>query len=99
MNPFSWSNKRRVELVIVNLEGLHLAPAQKIAALAKNAGGRISLRTGQRTVDAKDVVAVLTLASPRGTRFTAAAENAADAPVLSALAALFESGFGETIAP
>jgi phosphotransferase system HPr (HPr) family protein len=53
------------------------------------------VRCGDETVDAASIIDILTLGAACGSRIEIAIENADDTPVLQAIAALVEAGFGE----
>ena len=83
------------DVIIVNELGLHARSAAKLAKAAKKASGRVWLEKGGESVDAKQVIDLLTLAAARGDRVCVAVERPADAGILSSIVALIESGFGE----
>lgn len=83
------------ELQIVNELGLHARAAAKIAKLAARAKGAIWVRAGKQSGDAKDILDILALECPKGAKIVIRMENAHDRNILTAIARLVESGFGE----
>lgn len=83
------------EVEIVNELGLHARAASRLVALARRFRCDIRIRCGDRKVDGKSVVSVLTLSGSRGKRIAiSAAGDDADA-ALAALCRLIEDGLGE----
>jgi phosphocarrier protein HPr len=80
--------------VVVNLEnGLHLGPSSQIVQLAQKFSCELVIRKGDRAVDGKSMLDLLTLAAEQGTALRLEASgNDADAAV-AAIAALFERNF------
>jgi phosphotransferase system HPr (HPr) family protein len=66
---------------ILNEAGLHARPATSLVKCANEFEARITIATGDRTVDAKSVLEVLTLAAARGTEleFTTEGPDAEEA--------------------
>jgi phosphocarrier protein len=83
------------DMMIVNELGLHARAAAKLAKTAQQAVGRVYLQAGSESVDAKQVIDILTLAAGRGNMVRIRIENATDSPVLNRIAKLFTNGFGE----
>jgi len=80
---------------LVNDLGLHARSAAKIADIAGRArGGVYFIRDGE-TVNAKDMLDLLTIACPRGTTVTIRVDNPDDMETLEALVQLIHNGFGE----
>ncbi len=83
------------EVVIVNEFGLHARSAAKIAKQAKNAKSNIWLVKGKERVDASDMMDILTVACPRGSRIAIEIEDPDDMDILNNLVELVRKGFGE----
>ncbi len=82
------------QTVVVNLEnGLHLGPSSQIVQLAQKFGSELSIRKGERTVDAKSMLDLLTLAAEHGAQLELQARGADAVEALAAINALFERNF------
>jgi phosphocarrier protein HPr len=81
--------------VVVKLEnGLHLGPSSQIVQLAQKFGSQLSIRKGEKTVDGKSMLDLLTLAAEHGTVLVLEARGP-DAPqAVEAIVALFDRNFG-----
>jgi len=84
-----------VEVQVNHPSGLHARPAARFVEEAKRFAADIRLCVGERSVDAKSILGVLSLGVRHGTlvRLTASGPDAAAA--LEALARLVETGLGE----
>jgi phosphotransferase system HPr (HPr) family protein len=90
MNPIPTCTRE----VVVNLEnGLHLGPSSQIVQLAQKFSSELSIRKGDRTVDGKSMLDLLTLAAEHGTVLELEARGADAALALEAISALFERNF------
>ena len=89
----SQSAERIVRLV--NEQGLHMRPADMVVRLANSFSSEVKIGKGDRVVDGKSILSILTLAADVGTdlRIVAEGEDADDA--VHALVELIESGFEE----
>jgi phosphocarrier protein HPr len=81
--------------IICNELGLHARSAARIAKIAANAVSNIWLVKDDQRADASSIVDILTLACEKGTKIKIIIEDPADARILTALADLVDSGFGE----
>lgn len=90
MNP----NPTCTRDVVVKLEnGLHLGPSSQIVQLAQKFKCDLFIRKGDRTVDGKSMLDLLTLAAEHGAVLQLSSRGD-DAPeALEAIAALFERNF------
>jgi len=80
--------------VVVKLEnGLHLGPSSQIVQLAQKFGSDLSIRKGDRTVDGKSMLDLLTLAAEHGTVLVLEARGVDASQTVEAVAALFERNF------
>jgi phosphocarrier protein len=80
--------------VVVKLEnGLHLGPSSQIVKLAQKFGSELSIRKGDRVVDGKSMLDLLTLAAEHGSILELKARGADAALALEAIGALFERNF------
>jgi phosphocarrier protein HPr len=87
--------ERRVR--VTNRLGLHARAAALLVrtANAYKSALRLERVDGTGTADAKSILSVLMLAAARGTELRTTADGADEAEAMSALCALFASGFGE----
>lgn len=80
--------------VTVNLEnGLHLIPCSRIAQTARRYEADVRIHKGDQTVDAKNVLDLMTLNAEYGTELTVEASGAKADDVAAELVQLFESNF------
>ena len=79
---------------ILNEAGLHARPATSLVKLANTFEARIEIVMGDRTVDAKSVLEVLTLAASRGTELEFRTEGPDADEALEALVGLVGRRFG-----
>ena len=80
---------------VINKLGLHARPGALVTRTANLFSSAIRLTKGDKSVDAKSILAVMTLAAKCGDEITISADGADEAPALEALCALFQSRFGE----
>lgn len=73
--------------------GLHLGPSSQIVQLAQKFGSELVIHKGNRTVDGKSMLELLTLAAEHGTVLVLEARGADAEQALAAIAALFERNF------
>jgi phosphotransferase system HPr (HPr) family protein len=79
---------------ILNEAGLHARPATSLVKLANTFASRITIAVGDRTVDAKSVLEVLTLAAAQGTELEFRTEGPDADEALEALVDLVGRRFG-----
>ena len=80
--------------VVVQLEnGLHLGPSSQIVQLAQKFNSELTIRKGDRLVDGKSMLDLLTLAAEHGAVLQLEARGADAAEALAAIATLFERNF------
>ncbi len=87
------------EVVVPLAHGIHARPAAVLANCAKRFGSEISLVLNGRRVNARSVVALMSLGARHGDRIVVSADGADAAQAVAALADLIASGLGETPAP
>ena len=85
---------RRVTVPLAH--GIHARPAARLADLAKSHDATLSLIWGQRRANARSPVALMSLGVVRGTEITLSAHGRDAEAVVAAVAALIESGMGES---
>jgi len=80
--------------VVVKLEnGLHLGPSSQIVQLAQRFSCEFMIRKGERTVDGKSMLDLLTLAAENGAVLVLEARGDDAADALQAIAGLFDRNF------
>ncbi|MBM4286029.1 MAG: HPr family phosphocarrier protein [Deltaproteobacteria bacterium] len=85
-----------MELWVENRLGLHARPAAQISALAQQFRATLTLEKDGQEVDARQVLAILTLDSPMGARLVVRAVGPDAREAVTALARLFARKFGES---
>ena len=84
----------REAIDVVKLEnGLHLGPSSQIVQMAQKFNSELLIRKGDRTVDGKSMLDLLTLAAEHGTVLELETRGADAAAALEAISALFERNF------
>jgi phosphocarrier protein len=83
------------EIEIINKLGLHARASAKLTQTASRFPCDITISRGSRTVNAKSIMGVMTLAASRGSRITLAAEGNQSGEALTALVDLISDKFGE----
>jgi phosphocarrier protein len=83
-------------VVVSNELGLHARAAARFVHLATQFTSQIRVGRDRRMMDGKSIMGILLLAAARGTVLTITANGPDEGAALEALAALVESGFGET---
>jgi phosphocarrier protein HPr len=83
------------EIEIVNKLGLHARASAKLTQTASRFPCEVLISRGSRSVNAKSIMGVMTLAATRGCRVTIGAEGDQAEEALAALLALIADKFGE----
>ena len=83
------------EFTLVNQLGLHARAAARLVSLLSQAEGDVWVRFGDREVNGKSVLGLLSLSAPKSTTIEVEVEGAQSEKILSAVAELIESRFGE----
>jgi phosphocarrier protein len=86
------------QATIVNQEGLHARPAAQIVRLASTFASEIELCKDGLDVNGKSIMGVMMLAAECGSSIVIRADGPDAEQAVQALAALVQSGFGETVA-
>ncbi|MBS0260682.1 MAG: HPr family phosphocarrier protein [Planctomycetes bacterium] len=90
MNP----NTTCTRDVTVNLDnGLHLGPSSQIVRVAQKFSSQLAIRKGDRVVDGKSMLDLLTLAAEHGAMLRLEASGTDAAAAVDAIAQLFERNF------
>jgi phosphocarrier protein HPr len=80
---------------IVNKQGLHARPSTLIVKTASKFKSALTITVRGETANARSIMEVMMLASPAGTEVLLEASGEDAAACLDAVAAVFDSGFGE----
>jgi phosphocarrier protein len=83
------------DVTIVNKLGLHARAASRLVNCASGFAADIEIVRGTRSVNAKSIMGVLTLAAAIGTDLVIEADGPDEQQALDALLALFNDRFGE----
>ncbi len=83
-------------LRIVNQRGLHARAAAKFVALAERFGANVDVLKDGQSVSARSIMGLMLLGAGPGSEIELRTEGWDAREALEALAALVESGFGET---
>lgn len=84
------------ELWVENRLGLHARPAAKIMAMAQQFEATVTLEKEGFTAEATDLLALLALDCPQGTRLMLKATGPQAREAAAVISALFARKFGET---
>lgn len=84
-------------LTVTNELGLHARAAAQLVKGVCEFQSRVFLKRIDldKTVDAKSILSILTLAAVKGTEVEIITEGSDESEAMSAINVLFESGFGE----
>ncbi len=82
-------------VVIRNKLGLHARPSALLAKTANLFRSSIMLTNGKRTVDAKSILGLMTMALPCGTELIIETDGPDEIAAAERIAELFENRFGE----
>src|SRR5262249_33462887 len=93
--PARNSAMQQLDLVIHNSTGLHARPARVFVDIAKQYQSTIQVRHGEKRVNAKSLIAVLTLGVTRGQSIQIDVSGADEELAAAALAAAVRDGLGE----
>jgi phosphocarrier protein HPr len=84
-----------VNLIVQHPSGLHARPASVFVKTASQFKSDIRVVFGEKDVNAKSILSVLTLGANQGANITIKAEGEDSDQALKALTELIESNFGE----
>src|SRR5262245_14437265 len=90
---------KQLDLVIRNKTGLHARPARVFVDIAKQFQSTIRVGHGEKQVNAKSLISVLTLGVASGQRISIDVDGADEAAAVAALEAAVWSGLGEEPEP
>jgi len=83
------------KVTVINRLGLHARAATRLVNCASDFDSEIMVRKGQRAVNGKSIMGVLTLAAAIGTELTIAAEGTDEQQAIDAVIRLINNRFGE----
>lgn len=82
------------ETVVVNLEnGMHMFPCSQIARMVREKKCEVRIRRNDQTVDAKNVLDLMTLGAEKGSRLEVETEGPDASETLREVVALFARDF------
>lgn len=76
---------KEVTVVITNESGLHARPATAFTQLAAKFASKVTIAVGEKVVDAKSILTVLTLGAVKGTSVVLTADGADEDAAIAAL--------------
>jgi phosphocarrier protein len=82
-------------VTIVNKLGLHARAASRLVNCASGFSSEIEIVRGTRSVNAKSIMGVLTLAAALGTELVVQADGPDEQQAVDAVTTLFQDRFGE----
>lgn len=80
---------------VVNEQGLHARPCTRLVEIANRFRSEVAIHCNGTTANAKSVLALMTLAAPKGSELALEATGEDEDAAVAALAAEIERGFGE----
>lgn len=93
LRPSSLELRRTVR--VVNAQGLHARPCHAIVTRALARSSELRIRSGEREVNGKSILELMTLSAGPGTELELVARGADAEALLSELEQLFAGCFGE----
>jgi len=84
---------KETTLTVHNETGLHSRPADLFVRTAKLYSSSISLRKGEKSADAKNIIKVILLNVSQGTEITIVADGDDEEPAIADLQRLIDSNF------
>jgi len=82
-------------VTVLNPQGLHARPADMIVRTATKYTCNVLIGRGGEMVDCKSILSLLTLGATQGTVLSVSAQGDDAEAAVTAISALFESGFDE----
>jgi len=83
------------QMTIVNKLGLHARAASKLVNCASTFAAEIWMKRGEREINGKSIMGVLTLAAGKGSVLDIRAEGEDEAQAMDTIQELIENRFGE----
>jgi phosphocarrier protein HPr len=88
------NNSATRKVVVVNPAGLHARPSLAVSQTVRTSQSKVEIHTPRQTINAADVLQLLSLGAARGTELVLSAEGPDAEQVLDTLAQQFADGFG-----
>ncbi len=88
------NNSATRKVIIINPAGLHARPSLAVSQTVRASQSKVEISTPRQTVNAADILQLLSLGAPRGTELVLSAEGPDAEQVLDTLAQQFADGFG-----
>lgn len=82
-------------VTIINREGLHARPSGSLVAIANGYQSELRIRCGERSVNGRSILELITLGAACGSILHFSAEGPDAEELVAALAELVEQGFSE----
>lgn len=86
---------QKTKVVVLNKLGLHARPCALLAKTANQYKSTLLLESNGRTVDAKSILGLMTMAMPKGGELTVIADGDDEADATARIVQLFSDRFGE----
>ena len=83
------------KVIVINKSGLHARPAALFVKTAAAFRASVTVRSGEKTADAKSMLKVLALGVNAGAELVISAEGPDEEQAVAALVALLSGGLGE----
>lgn len=83
------------EITIINKLGLHARAASKLVTCASRFAAEVWLKRGEREINGKSIMGVLTLAAGQGTILTIRAQGEDEQQAMDDMQQLIDDCFGE----
>ncbi|WP_317855724.1 HPr family phosphocarrier protein [Chakrabartyella piscis] len=74
------------EVLMKSKAGLHARPASQVVAMAKKYESKITIINGEKEVDAKSIIKILTIGAKEGTQLVVTADGADEVAALEEIA-------------
>ncbi|MBN1393999.1 MAG: HPr family phosphocarrier protein [Pirellulales bacterium] len=81
-------------ITVLNPAGLHARPSLAVAQTVRRSKSKVEVRAGQQTVDASDILQLLSMGVPCGAELEFEATGPDAEEVLDSLAGMFANRFG-----
>ena len=93
------NNSATRKVVVINPAGLHARPSLAVSQTVRASKSQVEIRSPRQTVNAANVLQLLSLGAARGTELVLSAAGPDAEQVLDSLAQQFADGFGLCGAP
>jgi phosphotransferase system HPr (HPr) family protein len=87
------NNSTTRKVVVINPAGLHARPSLAVSKTVRASKSKVEIRDGRQTVDAAEILQLLSLGATRGTKLTLSATGPDADEVLDSLVQQFADGF------